>query len=113
MQTLEKAVFHLTRSNNELRAALEETPGDADFRDAISENVDVIAKKLARLQLCKEEYTALLRTANPSERALPAAAVATTLTTAHSSGTTTASDGGGEAKQDQQTPGAATAGVLL
>ena len=52
MQTLEKAVFHLTRSNNELRAALEEEEeSDSEnkviFQQAISENVDVIAKKLA------------------------------------------------------------------
>ena len=46
---LSRAVFHLTRSNTELRAALVDTPGDPDFEAAIVENVDVIAAKLSKL----------------------------------------------------------------
>ena len=79
------------------------------FQQAIAENVDVIAKKLARLRLCKEEYTALLRTANPAERVLPAPGAAAAAPAAPS----TRSDRGGEAKEGQRAPAAAPAGVLL
>ena len=46
---LEKSIFHLHRSNEELRQALKEAPGDEDFQSAISGNTHVLAKKLALL----------------------------------------------------------------
>ena len=60
---LSRAVFHLTRSNTELRAALVDTPGDPDFEAAIVENVDVIAAKLSKLAELKKVYNAMLASA--------------------------------------------------
>ena len=59
IEEMSRAVFHLTRSNNELREALVETPGDPDFEAAIIENVDVIAAKLAKIAELKKIYNAM------------------------------------------------------
>lgn len=42
-------LFHLNRSQNELKQALEETPDDADFRQAITENEAIIVDKEAKI----------------------------------------------------------------
>ena len=89
---LSRAVLHLTRSNEELRAALAETPGDPDFEAAIVENVDVIAAKLAKLAELKKVYSAMLGGAGGAGGAAPeeaedaaeeAAAAGTHMNTAH------------------------------
>ena len=58
IEEMSRAVFHLTRSNNELREALVETPGDPDFEAAIIENVSVAAK-LAKIAELKKIYNAM------------------------------------------------------
>ena len=50
---LERTIFHLNRSNNELRAALEEDPNEKEYQQAIYENINVLAKKLEQLAKMK------------------------------------------------------------
>ena len=56
IQELKNSIFHLNRSNNELREALKETPDDSDFKAAIVENVDVIASRLEKLKELQRLY---------------------------------------------------------
>lgn len=52
------AIKHLERSNSELAEFLEEED-DADFREAIAENVEVLARKLVRLEKVREQIREL------------------------------------------------------
>ena len=54
LQRTRKALQHLIRSNDELRAALSESK-DPDFKIAIEENIVVIAKNRARVVSLEEE----------------------------------------------------------
>lgn len=47
---MRNSLQHLERSNAELRKAIEENGPDPDFRQAINENIVVIAKRRARLE---------------------------------------------------------------
>lgn len=46
---LANAVAHLERSNDELRAALVDAPGDVDYEEALVENARVVANYRARI----------------------------------------------------------------
>mmetsp|Transcript_13580 Transcript_13580/g.40458 ORF Transcript_13580/g.40458 Transcript_13580/m.40458 type:complete len:109 (-) Transcript_13580:24-350(-) len=50
----ERAVEHLVRSNRELEAFLKETP-DPELREAVGENIVIIARKRAALQSLYEK----------------------------------------------------------
>jgi hypothetical protein len=55
---LRNASTHLESSNVELKAALAADPGDQDFKDAIGENIAVIAKYRARVAALQQELEA-------------------------------------------------------
>jgi hypothetical protein len=50
LQRLRNSVAHLESSVLQLKAALADAPGDLDFRQALSENIVVIAKHKARIE---------------------------------------------------------------
>jgi len=50
---MEQQIFHLNRSNNELRVFLEQDPSEKEYQAAIFENVNVLAKKLEELKVLK------------------------------------------------------------
>ena len=50
---MEKQIFHLNRSNNELRLFLEEDPTEKEYQAAIFENINFLAKKLDELNVLK------------------------------------------------------------
>ena len=50
---MEQQIFHLNRSNNELRVFLEQDPSEKEYQAAIFENVNVLAKKLEELNVLK------------------------------------------------------------
>lgn len=47
---MENQIAHLVRSNDELQEFLRAAPGDTDLRDAVGENIVVMARKRAALQ---------------------------------------------------------------
>lgn len=49
------AVDHLVRSNEEIKACLQETGHDPELRQAVGENIVVIAKYKAKIQKIQEE----------------------------------------------------------
>lgn len=55
IDAVRNSLQHLERSNAELRKAIEENGPDPDFRQAINENIVVIAKRRARLEALEEE----------------------------------------------------------
>lgn len=55
-------IIHLEKSQKELAMALEEDPGDEDFRIAYDENIGVIASKRQK----REEYKAHLKEIDPA-----------------------------------------------
>ena len=52
---LQRQIHHLSRSNDELQLALQETPNDEDFLLALEENVLVIEKKKEAIIMKEEE----------------------------------------------------------
>lgn len=52
---LQSQIQHLSRSNEELQLALQETPNDEDFQLALEENVLVIEKKQETIVKKEEE----------------------------------------------------------
>lgn len=52
---LKNALAHLERSQEELRAALEDAPEDADFKEAMVENAAVIHKYAQKVAMLEEE----------------------------------------------------------
>ncbi|GAB4820504.1 hypothetical protein N2152v2_007550 [Parachlorella kessleri] len=58
---LQNAVDHLQQSNMELKSAIAETGPDKDFKEAIEENIVVIAKYKARIERLDKELAELKR----------------------------------------------------
>ena len=59
---IKHSIFHLQRSNEELRTFLMESPEDPDYAEAISENDVVILKKRGTIK----SYLAMLRRVDPA-----------------------------------------------
>tara|TARA_B110000211_G_C13545902_1_gene321436 strand:- start:2 stop:421 length:420 start_codon:yes stop_codon:yes gene_type:complete len=66
---LENQIFHLNRSNKELREFLEKEPDEKEYQSAIFENVNVLEKKLVQLSKMKELQTKIMGT--PSSNVQP------------------------------------------
>ena len=50
------SITHLERSQEELRAALGESPDDADYAEALAENEGVLTRKWQRVAELKQRY---------------------------------------------------------
>lgn len=57
---MENMIFHLNRSNTELREFLLEEPEEKEYQKAIHENVNVLAKKLEQLAKLKQLQTKIM-----------------------------------------------------
>ena len=71
IEELNNSVTHLLRSNDELRAALEDEPADRDFLDAVAENELVVQKRRREVADLERKLEALT---GHSMRSVPSAA---------------------------------------
>ena len=55
---ISNSIFHLTRSNSELEAALQQEPGDVDFMEAVAENLIALDRKRATVVALRKKLAA-------------------------------------------------------
>ena len=87
IKELENQIYHLNRSNTELREFLEREPEEKEYQSAIFENVTVIAKKLEKLAKLKQLQ----------DKIMGSGSTPTSTTT-----TTTTTDSGSETKETNE-----------
>ena len=103
IEELNNSVTHLLRSNDELRAALEDEPADRDFLDAVAENELVVQKRRREVADLERKLEALT---GHSMRSVPSAAPV------HPAAEAAASAAGGQdERQGEVDPVAASAGA--